>query len=103
VGEELRMPLYVSLITWTDQGIRNYRQTVQRANDFRNMVERAGGKIRELIWTLGEYDIVAVMEAPDDETATALLLQTSSLGNIRTKSLRGFDADQMADIVGRTS
>jgi uncharacterized protein with GYD domain len=97
------MPTYVSLVNWTDQGIRNYRDTMQRADSFRAMVEKAGGQIRNLLWTLGEYDIVAVMEAPDDETATALLLQVGSLGNVRTKTMRAFNAEQMTNIIGRTS
>jgi uncharacterized protein with GYD domain len=97
------MPVYVTLLTWTDQGIRNYRETVQRANTFRSMVEEAGGQVRELLWTMGEYDLVTVLEAPDDATATGLMLQVSSLGNVRTKSMLGFNADEMTDIIGRTS
>ena len=53
------------------------------------------------MWTLGEYDIVVVLEAPDDETATSLALEVSSLGNVRTTTLRGFDADEMRGIVER--
>jgi uncharacterized protein with GYD domain len=97
------MPMYVSLLTWTDHGIRNYRDTVGRAETFRNMVQQAGGSVHQILWTLGEYDLVSVIEAPDDETATALLLQVGSLGNVRTKSLRGFNADEMTGIIGRTS
>jgi uncharacterized protein with GYD domain len=97
------MPVYVTLITWTDQGIRNYRETVQRANSFRSMVEQAGGQVRELLWTMGEYDLVSVLEAPDNATATGIMLQVSSLGNVRTKSMLGFNADEMTDIIGRMS
>jgi uncharacterized protein with GYD domain len=96
------MPAYVSLINWTDQGVKNFRDTVRRAEDFRKAVEQAGGRVRELLWTVGEYDIVSVMEAPDDETATALLLQVSSLGNVRTKTMKAFNADEMNAIIGRT-
>jgi uncharacterized protein with GYD domain len=96
------MPSYVSLINWTDQGIENFRDTVRRAEDFRNRLEQAGGRVRELLWTVGEYDIAVVMEAPDDETATALLLQVSSLGNVRTKTMKAFNADEMNAIIART-
>jgi len=92
---------YVSLISWTEQGIRNYRDSVQRADDFRSLVEKVGGRVRELVWTVGEYDIVSVIEAPDDESLTALLLQLGQQGNVRTKTMRGFDAQQMAGIIER--
>jgi uncharacterized protein with GYD domain len=92
---------YVSLISWTEQGIRNYRDSVQRADDFRSLVEKVGGRVRELVWTVGEYDIVSVIEAPDDESLTALLLQLGQQGTVRTKTMRGFDAQQMAAIIER--
>jgi uncharacterized protein with GYD domain len=97
------MPLYVSLETWTDQGVRNYRGTVERADAFRNLVQQAGGQVRELLWTMGDYDVVTIIEAPDDETVSGLMLQASALGNIRTKTLKALDADQMANIISRTS
>jgi uncharacterized protein with GYD domain len=58
--------------------------------------------VRELVWTLGEYDAALVLEAPDDETAPVLVLQVAALGNVRTKTLRAFNADQMTDIIART-
>jgi uncharacterized protein with GYD domain len=97
------MPTYVSLIHWTDQGIKNYKDTTTRAADFTKLVESSGGRIRDLLWTVGEYDIVTVVEFPDDETATAALLQVGSLGSIRSNTMRAFSADEMATIVGKTS
>ena len=96
------MPLYVALVNWTDQGIKNYRDSVRRAEDYRGLVEKSGGQVRQLVWTLGEYDIVAVTEFPDDETATAVALQTGALGNIRTTAMKAIDADQMSAIIQRT-
>ena len=96
------MPTFVVLANWTDQGVKNYRDTVQRAEGFREVVEKAGGRVRELVWTLGPYDIVAMVDAPDDETATAVALHNASLGNIRTTTLRAFDAQQMGEIVARS-
>ena len=61
------MATYVSLINWTDQGIKNFRDSTQRAEDFTKLVERSGGRVRELLWTVGQYDIVGIVEFPDDE------------------------------------
>ena len=96
------MATYVSLINWTEQGIRNFRDTTQRAADFSRLVESAGGKVRELLWTVGEYDIVCVADFPDEESGVAALLQVGSSGNIRSNTMRAFTAEQMADIIRRT-
>ena len=96
------MATYVSLINWTDQGIKNFRDTTQRAQDFSKLVESSGGQVRELLWTVGEYDIVGVVDFPDEEAAVAALLQVGSLGNVRSNTLRAFDAEQMASIIRRT-
>jgi uncharacterized protein with GYD domain len=96
------MPTYVSLVNWTEQGVKNFRDTLRRAEDYRGLVEKSGGQVRQLLWTLGEYDIVAVADFPDDETATAVVLQTAAGGNVRTKTMKAFDADQMSAIIQRT-
>jgi uncharacterized protein with GYD domain len=96
------MPAFVSLVNWTDQGIKDFRDTVRRADDFRSLVEKSGGRVRELLWTVGECDIVTVIETPDDETATAVLLQVGGLGNVRTRTMRAFNSDEMSAIIGRT-
>jgi uncharacterized protein with GYD domain len=96
------MPIYVGLGNWTDQGTKDFRGAVQRGNSFREAVEQAGGRVRELVWTMGEYDFVTVVEAPDDETAATLVLRVAAVGNVRTKTMRAFDADQMSDIIART-
>jgi uncharacterized protein with GYD domain len=96
------MPIYVSLVNWTEQGVKNFRDTVRRADDYRGLVEQSGGQVRQLLWTLGEYDLVVVTDFPDDETATAVLLQTVAGGNVRTKTMKAFDADQMSAIIQRT-
>ncbi|HTR95110.1 MAG TPA: GYD domain-containing protein [Trebonia sp.] len=96
------MPTYVSLIHWTDQGIKNYKDTTSRAEDFTKLVENKGGRVRELLWTVGEYDLVVVADFPDDETGTAALLQVGSLGNVRSSTMRAFGADEMTAIIGKT-
>lgn len=96
------MATYVTLANFTDQGIRNYTDTQKRAKGFVDLVEQMGGTVKHLMWTMGAYDVVAVVEAPDDETATAAALKVSSLGNVRTMTLRGFEMDEMEEIIKRT-
>jgi len=93
------MPTYVSLINWTDQGIKNYKETASRAADFSKLIENSGGQMRELLWTVGEYDLVSIVELPDDETATAALLQLGSMGNVRSNTLRAFDSGEIGNIL----
>jgi uncharacterized protein with GYD domain len=95
------MPTYISLINWTDQGITNVKETVDRAARVEELAQKYGGRFERLYWTVGPYDIVAILEAPDDESATALLLEIGSLGNVRTTTLRAYDRDQMSSILGR--
>jgi uncharacterized protein with GYD domain len=96
------MPTYVSLINWTDQGIRNFRDTVRRVEEFRGVIEKDGGQLRQVFWLLGEYDVITVVNFPDDEMATAVLLQLGAAGNVRTKTMKAFDAEQMTAIIQRT-
>jgi uncharacterized protein with GYD domain len=98
----MSMPTYVSLIHWTEHGIKNYKDTRKRLEDFTELTESKGGRVREALYTVGEYDIVTVTEFPDDETATAVLLQVASLGSVRTNTMRAFTADEMGGIIGRT-
>lgn len=95
------MPHYIGLIKWTDQGLRNVKETIQRAQHARQMVEQMGGRMDILYWTLGRYDIVAILEAPDDETATAMVLRIGQAGAVRTETLRAFDATEMERILSK--
>jgi uncharacterized protein with GYD domain len=95
------MATYVSLIRWTEQGIKDFRDTTHRADAFTKQVESAGGRVRELVWTIGQYDMVCVVDFPDEETAVAALLQVGSLGNVRSETLRAFSSEQMDDIIRR--
>jgi|SRR5690242_7378898 len=93
------MPTYVSLINWTEQGIKNLKDTMSRLEDFTRLAESKGGSVRETLYTVGGYDLVTVTEFPDDETATAVLLQAGMLGNVRTTTMRAFSADEMSGII----
>jgi uncharacterized protein with GYD domain len=95
------MTTYVSLINWTDQGIENFRETTHRAQEFSKLVESAGGTVRELLWTVGEYDIICIVDFPDEEAGVAALLKVGSAGSIRSSTMRAFNADEMAGIIRR--
>lgn len=93
------MPTYVLLISWTEQGAKSAKATVERAQYSQQLAQRMGGNLSTLYWTLGSYDIVGVAEMPDDESVTALAVAIASQGNVRTETLRAFSADEMERIL----
>jgi uncharacterized protein with GYD domain len=97
------MATYIMLANFTDQGIRNVKDTVKRAEAFKELAKGAGVTVRELSWTLGQYDIVAIADAPDDTAVTALGLTLGKSGNVRTQTLRAFSAEDMNKILSKVS
>jgi uncharacterized protein with GYD domain len=95
------MATYLVIGQFTDQGIRNIKETTKRAEALKDMAKRYGATVKEVYWTLGQYDIATIVEAPDDDSATALLLSVGALGNVRTQCLRAFTADEMRGILGK--
>ena len=95
------MATFVSLINFTDQGIRSFKDSPKRADAFAQLVKKHGGSVKGIWWTLGAYDIVVVTEVPDDETYTAIALQLGSLGNVRTQTLRAFDRSEIERIIAQ--
>ncbi len=95
------MPSYVTLMNWTDQGVRTATETVQRRDQADALAQKYGARIEQVYWTIGPYDIVAIIEAPDDESATAMLLELGSQGNLRTTTLRAYDREEMSGIIQR--
>ncbi len=95
------MARYVVLFDWTDQGVRNAKDTLQRVAQARAAWESRDVRIEALYWTLGDHDIVAVIDAPDDATLAASLLQLAQAGNLRTKTLRAFDEGEMEALLGQ--
>ena len=95
------MATYVLLLNFTEQGIKGVKSTVDRAQAFQAAAQKAGAQVKALYWTLGQYDLVTIVEAPDDETMTALALGTAALGNVRTETLRAVDAEAMRRIIGK--
>lgn len=96
------MATYISLINWTEKGIGAYKDTVTRANAANGLAARFGGSIRSILWTIGPYDLVSVTEFPDEESATAFALALGAAGNLRTTTMRAFDADAMSAIIAKT-
>lgn len=92
------MPTYIVLGNFTDQGIRNVKQTPKRADALRKAAAKRGITVTDVYWTIGHYDVVTIMEAPDDETLTELLLAVGALGNVRTQTLRAFSEEEIARI-----
>jgi len=95
------MATFVSLVNFTDQGIRSFKDSPKRADAFAQLVQKHGGSVKGIWWTLGEYDIVVVTEVPDDETYAAIGLQLGSLGNVRTQTLRAFDRSEVERIIAQ--
>ena len=95
------MAKYVGLFNWTDQGVRNAQDTVQRVEQARSAFGAMGIQIETIYWTLGRYDIVAVFDAPDDETVTAAMLRLSGQGNVRSETLRAFTAEDVSGILSK--
>jgi uncharacterized protein with GYD domain len=95
------MATYVSLIQFTDQGIRNIKDTIKRGDAAIAEAEKMGMKIIEEFWTMGAYDVVALFEAPDDETVSAFVLKNGALGNAKSQTLRAFRKEEMEGILAK--
>ncbi|CAM2172164.1 Glutamine synthetase and cystathionine beta-lyase binding protein [Paraburkholderia sacchari] len=95
------MSTYVVLAQFTDQGIRTVRNSAQRAGQAAEMAKTFGCEMREIYWTLGKYDIVTIVEAPDEQSFMAFGLALGSLGNIRTQTLRAMSKDEFGTVLGK--
>jgi uncharacterized protein with GYD domain len=95
------MAHYVTLAKFTDQGIRNVKESPKRAEAFKAMAEKKGVKVHAIFWTLGAFDMVVITEASDELAATAVNLSVASLGNIRAETLRAYEANELATIISK--
>ena len=93
------MPQYVCLVSFTQEGLKNLKATTKRAKAFQEQVEKHGIKIKTTLWTVGSYDLVHIVEAPDDKTAAAMSFSLGAFGNVRTELLRAFDIDEMESVL----
>jgi uncharacterized protein with GYD domain len=97
------MPSYIALMNWTDQGVKTFRDSVERADAAEIALSPAGIKFKDLYWTVGSHDLVAIFEAPDDETLAAALLTLAAQGNLRTTTLRAFTAEEMRGVIAKAT
>ena len=95
------MVTYVVLAKFTDQGIRNAKESPKRAGAFKEMAKTFGVTVKDIVWTQGQYDVVTIVEAPDESAAMALNLSLGALGNVRTETMRAFSVAEMTNIVGK--
>jgi uncharacterized protein with GYD domain len=96
------MATFITSIKFTQQGIANFRDTCKRAEAFKATAKKMGVKVTNIFWTLGAFDMMLILEAPDEETATATLLQLGSLGNVQTQTARAFNTAEMEKILAIT-
>jgi uncharacterized protein with GYD domain len=93
------MPTYIGLLKWTDEGIKGVKDALNRRQQATARIERMGGRMIASYWTQGAYDVVAIVEYPDEETAAASALATGMQGIVRSESLRAFTEEEMQRIL----
>ena len=93
------MPRYIALVSFTDQGIRNVKESPKRAERFKKMAAKHKVKVREIHWTMGKYDLVVSFDAPNDAAMSALALDNAQLGNVRTETMRAYTRDEFVNIL----
>jgi uncharacterized protein with GYD domain len=100
-GGTTPMPTYVTLMKFTEKGIQHVKDTVKRHEAFKSGAKKRGVTVKDVVWTLGAHDMVAIFEAPDDETASIVMLSADELGNVRTETMRGFTAAEMEKLLAK--
>lgn len=95
------MVTFISLCTFTDQGIRTIKESTKRADMVMEAASKFGSKMTHLYWTQGQYDLISIIEAPDEASATAFGLAIASAGNVRMQTLRAFNRNEMNSILGK--
>jgi len=97
------MATFIATLRFTEQGFASIRESGARAAAFKNAAKKLGVKVTGSYWTQGAFDGVLILEAPDDETATAALLHLGSQGNVRTQTTRAYDAAEMEKILAKVT
>lgn len=95
------MVTYIALASFTDKGIGSIKDTTKRADAVKEMGKKLGVNMKDIFWTLGQYDLVTICEAPDDASMTAFGLAIGAAGNVRTQTLRAFSKDEMNGILAK--
>ena len=93
------MPTYITLVSWTQKGIENVRESPNRLDAAKKLFQTAGGELKQFYLVLGQYDMVVVSEAPDDETASKMVLSIASQGSVRSVTMRAYTEDEYRKII----
>jgi len=93
------MPTFISLTNFTEQGVKSAKDSLNRADAVKAMGEKFGVKLKDIYWTMGAYDVVAIFEAPDGPTISAFALAVAGAGNVRTQTLRAYPREEMKEIL----
>lgn len=94
------MAKYIALVNWTDQGIKNVKESPGRVDAARDLAKKLGCEMQDFYMTIGPYDMVVTMEAPDDEAIAKFSLSLASQGNARTTTLKAFTEESYREIIG---
>lgn len=95
------MPTFIVLGSFTDQGVRNTKDSVKRADAIREAAKKFGVTMKDIHWTMGAYDVIATFEAPDGPSMSAFALSVGMAGNVRSQTLRAYDREEMLKILGK--
>ncbi|MCH8274676.1 MAG: GYD domain-containing protein [Armatimonadetes bacterium] len=94
------MPTYILLGKFTDQGVRHIKASPDRAGEFREAAAKVGVEVKAIYWTLGQFDVIAIVTAPDEDACGTLIMDLAARGNVRTQTMRAFDQEEMRRILG---
>lgn len=95
------MATFIALVNLTQQGIRDFESTPERASKFKAIAQKSGVKVKDVFWTMGTYDIVLILEAANDEAIAAVMLGLGSLGNVRSQTLRAFNSAEIKKVIAK--
>ena len=96
------MAIAISLVNFTDQGIKNVKESPQRAKAFRELAQKNGIQVREMLWTTGRCDLLVITEGPEEALA-ATLISVARLGNIRSETMHGMDAETFQRVLEKVA
>jgi uncharacterized protein with GYD domain len=100
-SEEVAVPTFIALFNWTEQGAKTYKDSPSRAEAFNEQASSLGVRLKDVYWTAGPYDLVGILEASDEESAAAALLQLASAGNLRTTTMRAYSSDEFKSVIAK--
>ncbi len=93
------MPHYIALVSFTDQGIRDIKNSIKRVDTVEKIAAKHKVKVRDIHWTMGKYDIIVTFDAPDDAALSAFTLENAQLGNVRTQTFRAYTREEFGNII----